>query len=294
MTSDTPPLPTHSSHVPSAAPRPASPIDRRPLTWFVTGTSRGFGHAWADAALGRGDRVVATARELGRLDPLVQRYKDAVLPLQLDVTDRDAVFAAVQRAASHFGSLDVAVNNAGYGHFGMVEELTENDIRDQLETNFLGALWVTQAVLPVMRAQRSGRILQVTSEGGIRAYPGIGAYHASKWALEGLSESLWQEVEAFGIHVTNIEPGPYATDWLERGARHSAESDAYRQVRDDDSQTWEVGDPEHTRAAVLQLVDSDRPPHRLLLGNSYKDIAALYAERLQTWQAWQPVARSAF
>lgn len=131
-----------------------------------------------------------------------------MLPIRLDVTDRAAVFAAVRRAVDRFGSLDIVVNNAGYGHFGMVEELTESDIRDQLETNFFGALWVTQAALPIMRAQRAGHILQVTSEGGVRASPGIGASHASKWALEGLSQSLAQEVEAFGIHVTNVEPGP--------------------------------------------------------------------------------------
>ncbi|SEQ27971.1 SDR family NAD(P)-dependent oxidoreductase [Microlunatus flavus] len=267
---------------------------RRPLTWFVTGSSRGFGREWADAALERGDRVVATAREVERLEPLVRRHGDAVLPLRLDVTDRAAVLAAVQQGADRFGSLDVVVNNAGYGHFGMVEELTEREVRDQLETNFFGALWVTQAALPVMRAQGSGRILQVTSEGGVRAYPGIGAYHASKWALEGLSESLWQEVEGFGIHVTNVEPGPYATDWLARGARRSAESDAYRAVRERSDQTWEVGDPRHTRAAVLRLVDAERPPHRLLLGRSYDDLAALYAERLRTWQEWQPVALAAF
>ncbi len=268
--------------------------DRRSLTWFVTGSSRGFGYEWADAALERGDRVAATARDLQRLEPLVQRYGDAVLPVQLNVTDRAAAFAAVGRVADHFGSVDVVVNNAGYGHFGMVEELTETDIRDQLETNFFGALWVTQAALPVMRAQGSGRILQVTSEGGVRAYLGIGAYHASKWALEGLSESLWQEVERFGIFVTNVEPGPYATDWLERGARHSVESDAYREVRESQDQAWDVGDPQHTRAAILQLIDADRPPRRLLLGHSYDDIAQIYGERLRTWQAWQPVAQAAY
>ncbi len=279
-----------------AAPttRTSTAPDRHPRTWFVTGSSRGFGYEWADAALSRGDRVAATARDLERLGPLVQRYHDAVLPLRLEVTDRDAVFAAVQQAADHFGSVDVLVNNAGYGHFGMVEELSERDIRNQLETNFFGALWVTQAVLPLMRAQRSGRILQVTSEGGVRAYPGIGAYHASKWALEGLSESLWQEVEEFGIHVTNVEPGPYATDWLGRGARRSEELDAYGGQRENASQEWQVGDPQHTRAAILELVDADQPPHRLILGRPYDEVAAIYAERLETWQAWQPVALAAF
>ncbi|GAA3552173.1 SDR family NAD(P)-dependent oxidoreductase [Microlunatus spumicola] len=238
--------------------------------------------------------MVATARELDRLEPLVERYGDAILPVRLDVTDRDAVRTAVQEAADHFGSLDVVVNNAGYGHFGRVEELSEADVRDQLETNFFGALWVTQAALPIMRAQRSGRILQVTSEGGVRAYPGIGAYHASKWALEGLSESLAQEVGELGIHVTNVEPGPYATDWLSRGARHSEELSAYDAQRAADTQVWEVGDPEHTGDAILALVDAERPPRRLLLGRSYDAIAAIYAERLRTWEEWQPVALAAF
>jgi NAD(P)-dependent dehydrogenase (short-subunit alcohol dehydrogenase family) len=132
-----------------------------PKTWFITGTSKGFGREWSEAALERGDRVAATARKPETLDALVERYGDAVLPIQLDVDDRAADFAAVQRAADHFGRLDVVVNNAGYGHFGMIEELTEQEVRAQLETNLFGALWVTQAALPIMRAQGSGHIVQV-------------------------------------------------------------------------------------------------------------------------------------
>jgi NAD(P)-dependent dehydrogenase (short-subunit alcohol dehydrogenase family) len=134
--------------------------------WFITGTSRGFGREWAEAALGRGDRVAATARDVGQLQPLVDRYGTAVLPTCLDVADRPAAFATVRRAAAHFGSLDVVINNAGYGHLGMVEDLTEDEVRAVLETNFFGALWVTQAALPTMRRQRSGHVIQVTSEGG--------------------------------------------------------------------------------------------------------------------------------
>lgn len=263
-------------------------------TWFITGSSRGFGREWADAALERGDHVVATARDIGRLTPLVERYGDAVLPIQLDVTDRAAVHTAVQRAHAHFGSLDIAVNNAGYGHFGMVEELDEAELRAQLETNFFGAVWVTQAVLPFMRSQGSGRILQVTSEGGVRAFPGIGAYHASKWALEGLSESLAQEVAAFGIHITNVEPGPYATDWLARGARHSEGLPDYAEVHSATAPEFEVGDPRATRAAILRIVDADKPPLRILLGKSFTDVADLYEERLSTWRQWQPVSLAAF
>ena len=144
-----------------------------------------------------------------------------MLPIQLDVTDRGADFAAVAQAHEHFGRLDVVVNNAGYGQFGMVEELSEADARDQLETNLFGALWVTQAALPFLRAQRSGHILQVSSIGGISAFQNVGAYHASKWALEGLSQALAQEVAAFGIRVTLIEPGGFETDWAGSSARHA-------------------------------------------------------------------------
>ena len=159
-------------------------------TWFITGTSRGFGREWTVAALERGDRVAATARDPKTLDDLVEEHGDALLPLELDVTDRDAVFDAVRRAHEHFGRLDVVVNNAGYGHFGMVEEMSEQEARDQIETNLFGALWVTQAALPYLREQGSGHFLQVSSIGGISAFPGIGMYHASKWALEGISQAL--------------------------------------------------------------------------------------------------------
>jgi NAD(P)-dependent dehydrogenase (short-subunit alcohol dehydrogenase family) len=149
-------------------------------TWFITGTSRGFGREWAIAALERGDKVAATARSITTLDELVGKYGDAILPIQLDVTDREADFAAVARAHERFGRIDVVVNNAGYGQFGMVEEISEAEIRAQLETNVLGALWVTQAALPFLRAQGSGHILQVSSIGGVSAFMNTGAYHASK------------------------------------------------------------------------------------------------------------------
>jgi NAD(P)-dependent dehydrogenase (short-subunit alcohol dehydrogenase family) len=261
-------------------------------TWFITGTSSGFGRLWAEAALERGDSVTATARSVDALADLSERYGERVLALPLDVTDRDAVFAAVDASVERFGSLDVVVNNAGYGQFGMVEELTERELREVMETNFFGAAWVTQAALPVMRLQGSGRILQITSEGGVRAFPGIGAYHASKWALEGLSESLWQEVEPFGIRITNVEPGPYATNWLAKGSRTSAPKPAYDAIRDAGS--FEVGDPAATSRAILQLVDSDDPPHRLLLGRSFEAIEGIYRDRLDTWRRWEPVALDAF
>ncbi|MCJ1687549.1 SDR family NAD(P)-dependent oxidoreductase [Rathayibacter sp. VKM Ac-2927] len=263
-----------------------------PRTWFLTGTSSGFGRLWAEAALERGDRVAATARDPRSLDDLAESFPDRLLPLALDVTDRDGVLAAVDRAERHFGRIDIVVNNAGYGHFGMVEELTEREIREQLETNFFGALWVTQAALPALRRSR-GRLLQVTSEGGVRAFPGIGAYHASKWALEGPSESLRQEVAGFGVRITCVEPGPYATDWLARGSRRSAELPEYAAVHAD-GPDFSVGDPSATSAAILQLVDAEEPPARLILGTVLPAIEELYAERLRTWREWDDVSVRAF
>jgi NAD(P)-dependent dehydrogenase (short-subunit alcohol dehydrogenase family) len=267
-------------------------------TWFITGTSRGFGREWAIAALDRGDTVVATARDVSSLDDLVATYGEAILPIQLDVTDRDADFAAVRQAHEHFGRLDVVVNNAGYGQFGMVEELCEPEIRAQLETNLLGALWVTQAALPYLREQGSGHILQVSSIGGISAFVNTGAYHASKWALEGLSQSLAQEVAGFGIKVTLIEPSGYSTDWAGPSAKHATVLPAYEPVHEQAVQArakrFTPGDPAATRDAVLRLVDSPTPPLRLFLGEAPLGIAtADYESRLAAWREWQPVAAAA-
>jgi NAD(P)-dependent dehydrogenase (short-subunit alcohol dehydrogenase family) len=267
-------------------------------TWFITGTSRGFGREWAIAALDRGDEVAATARDIADLDDLVAKYGKAILPIRLDVTDRGADFAAVKLARDYFGRLDVIVNNAGYGQFGMVEETSEAEIRAQLETNLLGALWVTQAALPYLREQGHGHILQVSSIGGISAFMNTGAYHASKWALEGLSQSLAAEVAGFGIKVTLIEPTGYATDWAGSSARHAAPLPAYEQVREQAAQArarrFTPGDPGATRDAVLRLVDTQNPPLRLFLGEAPLGIAtADYESRLATWREWQPVAAAA-
>jgi NAD(P)-dependent dehydrogenase (short-subunit alcohol dehydrogenase family) len=265
--------------------------------WFITGTSRGFGREWAEAALGRGDSVAGTARNLQTLDPLVRQYPEAFLPWQLDVTDRSADFGAVRKAAQHFGRLDVVVNNAGYGHFGMIEELSEAEVRAQLETNLFGAMWITQAALPIMRAQGSGHIIQVSSIGGVSAFPNIGAYHASKWGLEGFSQALAQEVAGFGIHVTLIEPGGYATDWAGPSAVHSAEDPAYAQVRQafqSRPTATRRGSPAATRDAILKVVDAEEPPLRIFFGQAPLGIAtADYESRLRTWREWQPVSIAA-
>jgi NAD(P)-dependent dehydrogenase (short-subunit alcohol dehydrogenase family) len=268
-------------------------------TWFITGTSRGFGREWTIAALERGDQVVATARNVVTLDDLVAKYGDSILPIKLDVTDRDADFAAVRQAYERFGHLNVVVNNAGYGQFGMVEEISEPEIRAQLETNLLGTLWITQAVLPHLREQGSGHILQVSSIGGISAFMNTGAYHASKWALEGLSQSLAQEVAGFGVKVTLIEPSGYATDWAGPSARHATGQPAYDQVREQAAAArarrfTAPGSPEATREAILRLVDTANPPLRMFLGEAPLGIAtADYESRLASWREWQPVAAAA-
>jgi NAD(P)-dependent dehydrogenase (short-subunit alcohol dehydrogenase family) len=268
-------------------------------TWFITGASRGFGREWSIAALERGDRVAATARDTATLDDLVAAHGDSILPMQLDVTDRSAAFSTVAAAAEHFGRLDVVVNNAGYGQFGLVEELSEADARDQIETNLFGALWVTQAALPIMRAQGGGHIIQVSSIGGISAFPNVGMYHASKWGLEGLSQALAQEVAGFGIHVTLVEPTGYSTDWSGPSARHSTPLPAYAELHEQVQQQRarrlsRPGDPEATRDAILAVVDADRPPLRIFFGDGPLALAeADYESRLATWREWEAVSVAA-
>lgn len=267
--------------------------------WFITGTSRGFGREWTIAALERGDKVAATARNTASLDDLVTKYGDALLPIALDVTDRDADFAAVKRADDHFGRLDIVINNAGYGQFGFVEELSERDARDQIETNLFGALWITQAALPYLRDQRSGHIIQVSSIGGITAFPLVGMYHASKWALEGVSQALAQEVAPFGVHVTLIEPGGFDTDWSGPSAKHADPLPAYAELRaavqEVRRRRWAApGSPKASAAALLKVVDAEQPPLRVFFGTSPLQTAkADYENGLRTWEQWQPVAELA-
>src|SRR3954447_14167661 len=268
-------------------------------TWFITGSSRGFGREWAIAALERGDSVAATARDTGSLDDLVERFGDRILPLKLDVTDRAAVFDAVETAHRRFGRLDVVVNNAGYGQFGLIEEISEAEARAQFETNVFGALWVTQAALPILREQGSGHILQVSSIGGISAFPNIGIYNASKWALEAFSQALAQEVADFGIKVTVIEPGAYSTDWGGSSARHADPLPAYDEYREKAAEQRRArvarpGDPAASAAALLAIVDAEHPPLRVFFGDGPLSIATRdYESRLAEWRAWEPVSQQA-
>ena len=265
--------------------------------WFITGTSKGFGRIWAEAALARGDRVAATARDLKSLGPLVDRYADQVAVISLDVTDKKQVTAAVKEAHTRFGRLDVVVNNAGYGLFGAIEEISEAEARAQLETNLFGALWVTQTVLPIMRAQQSGHIIQVSSIGGLNAFPTVGLYHASKWGLEGFSQSLAVEVASLGIKVTLIEPGGYATDWGGASAQRATPMPAYDGARAAVAAfrgSNVPGDPEATAAAILKVVDAPEPPLRIFFGSSGLPMTrAEYARRLEIWEKWSPVSLEA-
>jgi NAD(P)-dependent dehydrogenase (short-subunit alcohol dehydrogenase family) len=270
--------------------------------WFVTGSSRGLGRKFVEAALARGDQVAASARRTVDLEDLVESYGDAILPVELDVTDRRSAFEAVERAVERFGRLDVIVNNAGYALIGAVEELSEEQLRDQLETNLFGAVWVIQAVLPHLRKQRSGHIVQVTSAAGLFSMPLGGGYHASKWALEGLNDALAQEVADFGIKVTIIEPGGFATrsgknpDPLNNGhlAETNAAYDALRQRLASALGAQPAGDPSAAAQTLLKLVDSDNPPLRVLFGTGfYPMLQQVYADRLQTWAQWQDLAAEA-
>lgn len=262
--------------------------------WFITGTSKGFGRVWAEAALARGDRVAATARDINTLTPLVERYGDQVAAIALDVTHKAAVGAAINQAHATFGRLDVVVNNAGYGLFGTIEEVSEAEARAQLETNLFGALWVTQAALPILRAQQSGHIIQVSSIGGVSAFPTVGLYHASKWGLEGFSQSLAAEVAGFGIKVTLVEPGGFATDWGGPSARRATEMPVYDGARAAIAgfrSSNVPGDPEATGPAILKVVDAKEPPLRIFFGSTGLPMArAEYARRIATWEAWNEVS----
>ncbi len=268
-----------------------------PRVWFITGASKGFGHVWTEAALARGDGVAAASRTIASLDALTARYGDRLLPLALDVGNKTAVDAAVRQAHERFGRIDIAVNNAGYGLFGAIEEVSEAEARAQIETNLFGALWVTQAVLPIMRAQGSGHVVQISSIGGVYADPTVGLYHASKWGLEGFSQALAAEVKPLGIKVTIVEPGGFATEWGTTSA-HRAEPmpayDAARALLTSVRAASEPGDPQATASALFRIVDADDPPLRVFFGTAgLPMVRREYAERLANWEKWNGMALEA-
>lgn len=270
----------------------------QPKIWFITGSSRGFGRVWTQAALQRGDKVAATARNIESIADLKDKYGDNVLILPLDVTQPEQVQKAVKAAHEYFGKLDVVINNAGYSLVGTVEEASPEDIRAMYETNVLGPVAVIQAVLPILRAQGFGHILGTSSSLGHYTVPLIGYYCSSKWAFEAIYESLAVEVRSFGIHVSIIEPGAYATEFgSENSLKYSANLPEYEAIRNmvfENMGKMQRGKPEATAKAVLQLVDSKEPPLRMFLGShNLEEIRQIYSDRIKVWEEWQGVAAAA-
>jgi len=265
-------------------------VVRSPKVWFVTGASRGLGRAWTEAALERGDLVVATARSAGTIADLVVAYPERALALPLDVTDRTAVFDTVRTGHERFGRLDVVVNNAGYGLVGAVEETSDDEARALFDINLFGALNVTHAVLPYLRQQGSGHLLQVSSLSGVVAFPMMGLYQASKWALEGMSETFAAEVAGFGIHVTIIGPGAYRTDFAGPSSQHTRADPAYDAMRasqEGHARGYHSGHPKSSADLLFEVVDAAEPPLRLMMGRSAWPVTkAVYAARTAEWEAW--------
>ncbi|MGW3614173.1 SDR family oxidoreductase [Micromonospora sp. NPDC005163] len=265
--------------------------------WFITGASRGLGRAFTAAALAAGDRVVGAARDVSPLDDLAARHPGRLLTHRLDVTDRSAVFDVVGQAVQHFGRLDIVVNNAGALFAGMVEEFTEAEARAQLDLNFFGALWVSQAALRTMRAQGRGHIVQISSIGALGGFPSTGLYSASKFALEGMSEALAAEAAGFGVKVTIVQPGGYWTD-LYTSSTATTPDPAYDSLRAELEKQWADGsidsEPRLAAEALMTLVASDDPPLRLLLGSMVYDLAFdISQRRMETWAGWEEVSRGA-
>lgn len=266
--------------------------------WFITGASRGFGRVWATAALERGDKVAATARTLSGIADLQEKYKENVLTLELDVTNYDQVKKTVEQAYEHFGRLDIILNNAGYSLVGTIEEATIDEVKAMYDTNIFGTVAVIQAALPILRKQGYGHILGTSSNLGHVVLPVIGYYASSKWAFEAIHESLAAEVKSFGIKVTIIEPGAYATEFGSQASLKFADKmDVYTDFKNqffEGLQNMERGNPEATPEAIFKVVDTENPPLRLSLGShNLAWVSKAYAERIASWEEWEAVSNAA-
>ena len=269
--------------------------------WFITGASSGFGRAVSEAALKRGDTVVATGRDLQEIETLFESRAERALPLRLDITDAGAVRTVIEQAVRRFGRLDVVFNNAGYGHVGAIEELTDDELRQQIEVNLFGAINVTRAALPYMRKQRSGHFLQMSSLNGIEPLVGGAYYAASKFAIEGFSESLAGEVAHLGIKVTIIEPGPARTRFLEdRSAKWAKPIPDYAasvgktraMLRELNSK--QPVDPARAARAIVEAVEADEPPLHLPLGHlALEHIRNEFSDRLGKLDTWRELSATA-
>lgn len=267
--------------------------------WFITGSSRGLGRSLTAAVLAKGDQVVATARNPDQLNDLVEKYPDQIFPVALDVTVHDQVYQAVADAVAHFGKIDVLVNNAGFGITGAAEAFTDKEVRSQLETNLYAPIEVTRAVLPYMRKERSGSILQISSVGGRVGNPGLTMYQAAKFGLGGFSEALAKEVAPLGIRVTCIEPGGFRTDWGGASMTFAREVEGYDETVGmmknylRSGSFVPVGDPEKAAQVMINLVDHPSPPVHLILGSEAAGILQKAdADRKAEFEKWMPVSIS--
>ncbi|MCW3058988.1 MAG: short-chain dehydrogenase/reductase [Capsulimonas sp.] len=265
--------------------------------YIITGTSSGFGRALAEAVLDRGDCVVVTARKPEAVNDLIEKYPETALAVQLDVTNAGDHQAVVDATLAKFGRIDVLVNNAGRGSLGAAEEFTLEQLRDQMEVNFFGAVEMTRATLPAMRQQKSGRILNLTSIGGRIGYQAFAVYCASKFALEGYSECLREEVKPLGIHVTIVEPGAFRTDFAgDSNMRPNTEIEDYKPIIEPMRQYLygnagqQPGDPRKAALAMIQAVESDNPPLRLVLGaDAYGLLEQKRAAEQKELAAWREI-----
>lgn len=267
--------------------------------WFITGSSRGLGRSLTEAVLANGDKVAATARNPETLNALVEKYPAQILPVKLDVTDFGRVHDAVAAAVAHFGRIDVLVNNAGFGIVGAAEAYTDEQVRSQLETNLYAPIEITRAVLPYMRRQGSGRILQISSIGGRVGNPGISIYQAAKFGLGGFSEALAKEVAPLGIRVTSVEPGGFRTDWAGDSMTYAPKVEGYEATVDKRTELFTsgsfvpMGDPGKAAKVMVALAEDPNPPVHLVLGSeAIGMLKNANAARQEEMEKWLPVSIS--
>ncbi|NIJ51701.1 oxidoreductase [Dyadobacter arcticus] len=267
--------------------------------WFITGSSRGLGRSLTEAVLKNGDKVAATARNTQQLDELLQQFPDQILPIELDVTNKEQIYAAVAHAIQHFGKIDVLVNNAGFGITGAAEAFTDEQVQSQLNTNLYAPIEITRAVLPHMRKQRSGRILQISSIGGRVGSAGLTMYQAAKFGLGGFTEALSKEITPLGIKVTSVEPGGFRTDWAGSSMSFAPEVEGYESTVGGIKQFFSggtftpVGDPDKAANAMIELVNHPEPPLHLVLGSEAIGILQRAdANRQAEMEKWMDVSLS--
>lgn len=265
-------------------------------TIFITGASKGFGKIWTEKFLNLGYNVAAIARNTETLNELASKFESTLLTVQLDVTDRQACFKAIDIVNSHFGKIDILINNAATGMFGAIEENTEEEARRQFDTNFFGLLWLTQSVLPIMRNQKSGHIIQISSTLGVVPMPLTGIYNATKFAIEGLSETLADEVKDFGIKVTLVEPNAYATETALSGSSdyQTKPLEDYNTLKNSVIAGFNenfYGVPDATADAMASLITMNQPPLHFFLGKfGFDAVKKTYQKRLNEWQEWKELS----